>query len=295
MKNLLLWTILFFAVRFCSGQAIEEPTQRKFALSIQAGVLTLTNPYFGTLGDFKRLAPDAELLKGDFSDFSKNFTSASSSNSYFSLHFTADALMKRSNWSRLNPKLQLGITAASVSLFNGNMTNTTTQLIDTLTSSATGASFLVDSINSKTYSLDYYKDIIALNGAFTVGTNTESTWSVYGGVAVSIGLVYNASVDLFYTEEISYSSGVPVNGSFPDQDLSFQNEAYKQDALSLNMIFAMPIGINLRLSKTREIWKDFSTFLELRPALTYIGSTQIDQNFFSSNFVGIGVRYQLLP
>lgn len=164
-----------------------------------------------------------------------------------------------------------------------------------MTSSATGLSYLVDSINSKTYSLDYYNDIITLDGVFTIGSNTEKTWSVYGGLAFSLGVVYNASVDIFYTEEIDYSYEIPLSTSLTNQGLNFQNESYREDAPSLNMNFSLPLGLNLRLSKSREIWKDFAAILEFRPTLTYFGSSQIDQNLFSSSFTGIGLRYQLLP
>lgn len=62
MKQLLLCSVLLLMVAFCSGQAIEETnSQRKISLSLQTGILTITNPYFGSLNDFQRMVPESEL------------------------------------------------------------------------------------------------------------------------------------------------------------------------------------------------------------------------------------------
>ena len=286
--------MLCFTAHFCHAQVIEEPVKRKVSLSIQTGSLIISNSYLGSLNDFKRMAPESELLDRDFGDFSRDFTSSRSSNAYLSVSAMLDAFQSKSQWAHLNPKFQIGISSASVSLFNGSMTNTTTQRIDTLTSTSTGISYLVDSIRSETYSLDYYNEFITIDASFIIGSSTESTWSVYGGLAVSAGLAFNAAVDVFYSEEISYSYGIPINGPLTDQAVDFQNESYRQNSPNLSMMFSLPLGLNLRLSKSREIWKDFSTFLEYRPTLTYFGSTQIDQDLFSTSFIGIGARYQLI-
>jgi hypothetical protein len=183
----------------------------------------------------------------------------------------------------------------------GQVYNYKTQLlsrtyIDTITSSATGNTFAVyrDSMYSESSSATHTNRYATLDFSYVFRLNPEKTLSLYGGLGLGLGLIYNATTTVSETRQNyvtqNYYFTQPPSGQMHYGTNQESYERVIRNKPGFGMDIFIPLGINLRLGKDADVWKHISLFTEIRPTLSLQHTSQTGSNSFTGTTRLFGVR-----
>lgn len=142
-----------------------------------------------SLDDFRKLAQESGLLKNDLSGFRSN-----SGNYYYYGSHTGETTIsgmiginfynKETESYNTNPQLRIGLLFMNNISFSSWLSKTELEPYDTLTSSQTGQTFIVDSVHTKNYNIFYNADQIHLSFSLIWRTNPVRLASLYAGIGI---------------------------------------------------------------------------------------------------------------
>ena len=273
MIRSLLTISVISAATLCSAQVVEEP--KPGIIYVQD--VTITSGFgFGRsamlqMSEFEKLMPSSMLLQEDMSGFQAAFFSYLETKGNFGVLVGMQLRDKSGIAYRRNPILRAGFQYGSGVYFSAGKYKESTTVIDTLISQQTGHMYFVDSINTRSYSASYSSQQIRLDVSLLYGTNSESRWSLYGGLGLTAGMSLQAKTEISYGE---YSAQrVSVGLGYSNVRYSNQRQIdYRTELVSnkSNLAFCgyVPLGVDFRIGKKRPFWKQVHLIYELRPALT---------------------------
>lgn len=293
MKKSLFLIILLSGVVQLKAQLEESKALSLSQVSIQFGNFGISNNYGGSLDEFKSLSPNSRFLDQNFEDYDQTFfKNGMDFYSTFSLMSTFNWNRKNEKWAYLNPQFRFGITSGKANFINGSLSRSRSHRIDTLVSNQDGEEYYIDSVRNENYLLSYDANFLVLNASLIIGSNPKSTWSIYGGVGLSVGMNYNAKSRVEFYSSYSYEGLERFGGeTYSDEwDESTNVEYHSNNGLGLSFMMSMPLGVNFRLSKEKEFWRYTSLFYELQPGVSFFDVEGIGGNFYSSVYNSIGLR-----
>lgn len=246
----------------------------------------------GTLKDFQTLAPQSVLLNRDLKDYSSSQGISLISNTMFSMLLGIQFSDKKKTAYKTNPLLRLGLSYFSGSTLTGNLFKEDRKTFDTLTSAQTGQITLVDSVNSRSYGMNYRYEQLRIDGSLIFRTKPEARWSLFAGIGITAGLSINANTEIYYSQSkstqtrnsnsVSSSSAFSAGGEWKMERIRNKN--------NFGMSAYIPLGIDFRIGNKKEFWKRMHLFYELRPG---INMTSIPELRNTTNVIlqqGLGLK-----
>jgi hypothetical protein len=277
------------------GQEDLPKSTKKISIKdvyIQTGTFSENNTN-GTLSDFKMLAPQSVLLQKNLTDFYQSSGFSTSTNNMFSIMLGLQFSDKQKSAYKANPLLRLGISYFSVTSITSAFYKEERFPYDTLTSSQTGQVIYIDSIISKSYSMNYSSEQLRLDASLIFRTNPEARWSLFAGIGVNAGLSINANTDIYFNRyESSDTRFINGNASSPYGYSNTDNsktEKFKNKS-NFGLSTYIPMGVDFRIGKKKEFWKRMHLFYELRPGINITSIPELRTITNSSIQHGIGLR-----
>jgi hypothetical protein len=291
LSTLLLSTIALTA----SGQELQSKAIKKISINdvyIQTGTFSENNNN-GTLADFKTLAPQSALLQNDLTDFYQSSGFSTTTNNMFSIMLGLQFSNKERTSYKKNPLLRLGISYFSGTSITSDFYKEERFPYDTLTSSQTGQTIYIDSITTKSYSMNYSSEQLRLEASLIFRTNPEARWSLFAGIGVNAGLSINANTAIYYNRyESSDNRFINGNTSSPYGYSNTDNSKTEniKNKSNFGLSTYIPMGVNLRLGKKNEFWKRTHLFYELRPGINITSIPELRTVTNSSIQHGLGIH-----
>lgn len=277
------------------GQEEQPKAIKKISIHdiyIQTGFFSERNTN-GTLADFKSLAPQSVLLNNNMTDFSPSGGFSLTSNTMFSVMLGLQFSDKQKTTYQTNPLLRLGISYFSGTTLTGGLYKEDRKPYDTLTSTQTGQTVYIDSINSKNYSMNYSSEQLRFDGSLIFRTNPEARWSIFTGIGITAGLSINANTDIYYSNSGRTETRYP-NGNTSSSYGNSSSDNYKTEKFRNKNNFGastyIPMGIDFRIGKKREFWKHTHLFYELRPGINITSIPELRTITNASIQHGLGLR-----
>ncbi|MBI4930025.1 MAG: hypothetical protein HY841_04620 [Bacteroidetes bacterium] len=283
-----LLAIILLANSFLSfGQEKQTKQSKRIIISdifVQAGFINRT-PTFGTLNDFKLLAPQSVLLNNDFSEYSKTF--GWSLKKLYSISTGIKFRNKEKGVYKSNPILRLGVSYFSGSILSGGMYKFERKPCDTVYSTQTWQTIYIDSVTWRSYKMNYISDQIRFDGSFIFHSNIQTRFSLFTGLGITAGLSINTFTDIYYdksdrTEDRGgstryYSSSMDISEKFVNKN-------------NLGFSVYIPVGIDFRIGKKNAFWKQIHLFYELKPGINMTSIPEL-RDITNANFQhGVGLR-----
>jgi hypothetical protein len=283
---------VFFSV---FGQEQQPKKIKKISITdiyIQSGFFSARNND-GTPSDFKKLAPQSVLLNNIMPDFYQPGGFSSTSNNMFSVLLGLQFNDKPKTFYEGNPLLRVGISYISGTTLTGGLFDEVRKPYDTLTSSQTGQTVYIDSINTKNYSMSYSSEQLRLDGSLIFRTNPESRWSIFTGMGITAGVSFNANTNIYYNSngkaEARYANGNSFSSYGYSSSGNIKTEKFRNKT-NIGLSIYIPLGIDFRIGKKREFWKRTHLFYELRPGINVTSIPELRPITNASVQHGIGLR-----
>ncbi len=293
MKNLIFSLVLLFSFFSLFGQTSDEkPAVRISDIMVQSGFQNFNDFSLG-LNDFLKLAPGSPWLQNDFSDYSLSHASGNFTG-LFSVSVGLKFAGKERKSYRANPVLRLGIFDVRSSPDGVFYNKRESFPYDTLTSSATGNQYYVDSVSNMQYEMQYSTEHIGLSASLQFGTNPQNRVSFYAGTSLVAALSVSNSTKLSKAEYVVFSSD-DLYYSYP----VYNNYAYDYESVfignksSMLLSMGIPMGIDFRLSRSHHFWSLIHLVYEFRPSVTMTSIPEL-KNYVSTgmcNSMGFKVTW----
>ena len=248
----------------------------------------------GTLNEFKKLAPNSDLLNkisGDVS-FYKGYNNENVS-------FISSVGFKIRNKEKTdyldNLSFRVGISYLNGTSLSGYFNINETNGYDTLTSSVTGNTFYLDSVTSHSFNAKYSYDQVRLDMNVLFSTQSESRWSLYTGMGISFGMSINAETTIsynkneprpFYEPSLQQSSPNYYSSTYRAE----KTELYRNQT-NIGASAYIPMGVDFRFGNKKEFWKHLHLFYEMRPGINYTSIPELGNQTNAFMLHSIGVRY----
>lgn len=244
-----------------------------------------------SLNDFRKLAPQSELLKADFSNL---YTNGFYTNTYYEdalesqsvSEITAGLAKKISESKKYQffPEYRFGFMYQSGIRSSRYYSRDDYERFDTLTSSQTGQVFYVDSVKHTSYNMRYSAQQLRITASVIFRHNPLSRWSLYAGGGFNLGMTINPFTEIDYTYQTS------TNFTLPYSVLPTKNEIYISETFRNKFSMAgagfLIAGVDWRVGRKREFWKRLHLSYELRPIVDYNNIPE------RKSFVNAAVQHQ---
>lgn len=292
--------VFFISLCLCLNAATQAQydTTRRIRAIQACEVNLLGGGYFqptqyGTMEEFKTLAPGSQLLKADFTGYNQYNNYVSNYNSLFAVNLGFRFANKDKSAYLKNPVLRLGITYLSTTDLANSLSREDSFRSDTLISTSTGQIYYLDSTIYRSYNMRHSSDQVRLDLSLIYRTDPQARWQFYGGLGLSAGVSLKS-----YTT-IDYMVGNNINSMnyyfYPanNQVYDYQNEYFRNSA-DVGVTAYVPLGIDFRMGKKRPFWKRTHLFYELRPGagLAFIGDLGTFGNISVQQGLGLKVNWE---
>jgi len=286
MKKNIVFAFCFAFIYYSFSQEEAVSNVRVGNVYLSAGSHTGNDEL--EVGDLFKLASNSEILKDDISQYDKNSFLRTGDGRYVSMKLGLDFADKNGKAYKMNPQLQLGFTYMKSNTWNFNLRDEKRVRFDTLTSSSSSHIIFVDSIyDSKTY-LDYSSENLLLDIALIYRTDPLDKWSVFGGIGLAGGVSVRAATDVhrINTSHIRYvipGGNYYYYGEY-NTDPQHDRETFKNE-MNILAIAQLPVGVNFRVSKSDNFWKNVNLFYEMTPFLKYLNVPE------TGSYISVGMKH----
>lgn len=274
----------------CSALAAHAQNESpKFKITdayILTGVQT-TPQYNTSTADMRTLAPQSVLLKEDYTGYESYSYNGYNGNGQVAFRVGLQSVKKP------NKEWQFGVSFGSGVQANNSLLSTTSIAFDTFTSAQTGQQIIVDSIYNRNVVSNYSADLLQVDASLIYRTNNAARWSFYGGVGAGVGASLRASTSI-YAYESTYANSILVGGnSSPYPSNSGYTQGAREEFTNKNVVYAsvfVPAGLDFRIGKKNEFWRQLHLVYELRPSLGVAAMPELDATVSAGIQSNIGVR-----
>ena len=290
---LVLSSLLAYSAAF--GQEANPETVKRITvsdISVQLGTFSGYNNY-GNISDFRKLAPQSEILNNDFADYLQFNNFRLLNNRMFSMMMGIKFSDKQKKSYKSNYQLRLGFSYSFGNNFMKELYAVERQAYDTLISQKTGQAYYIDSTTSHHYTMNYSSEELRFDASLIFKTKPEYRFTFHTGIGVSAGVSFNAQTYISYTKSAStdlssnynhFSYSSYYSGTYSEKHEFIQNS----DVFGVSTY--IPLGVNFQIGKNREFWKQFHVFYELRPGINIVSVPEL-RTIVNANFQqGIGLK-----
>lgn len=267
MKNLIFSAIMLLVAASTFAQSDSKPKVKISDIMIQTGMQNF-NDFGLDLNDFLKLAPGSPWLQNDFSDYAISRSTGEHSG-IFSVTVGLNFLDKDKNAYKTNPVLRLGIFDARTSPDGVMYFKSESFRYDTLTSSATGNQYFVDSVFNSEYEMQYSTEHIGLTASLQFSTNPENRFSFYAGAGIVAAFSVSNSTKLtkiefgnFSSDDVYYTRPVYNNSDYDYESTYISNKT------STLLSLGIPLGLDFRVARAHHFWSMIHLVYEFRPSVT---------------------------
>lgn len=252
----------------------EQVKKRKLKAvdaAIVPGMVFQMSP-LGLFTDFQRLNPNSALLNGNMDGYTSSNGFIGNINPTFAANLGFSVANKARTEYRSNTQLRIGITFSEINMSN-YLYKTERTRFDTITSSQTGQTAYSDSITHSSYNMNYKTQQLRIDVSLIYRTDPAARWSFFGGLGIEAGESIIAYTDISYSEYSTIESGINTSGSSGGSNASFRSERMiNKNGYGYSTY--LPMGIDFRIGKKREFFKQLHVFYEARP---FVGYTYIPE------------------
>lgn len=285
MKTFILISLSIVSC-FTSHAQSTDSLKRKWKISEATLLLGSTRGGIAQLSmeDYQQIVPESLLLKDAI-------VSASGSQKPHGFGNTTGASSINVG---LTPKSGVGILRLGL-LYQGRGATSyywhetsQTGLFDTLTSSATGETFLIDSTRSETYFADTRMEHVGLDVSMVFNTHYQRL-NFFGGLGISGSASLNSKTFISHVAMTEFEQDYATYTL--QQNNVVETEIFKLKSTFQGQIY-IPMGIDLTLGKKRPIFAHSALHLEFRPSLRFqqLANSRVQASVVSSSFLGLKYR-----
>ncbi len=235
----------------------------------------------GALTDFQKINPKSVLLNENMQGYTSSIGFVGSAGPAFNANLGFNIANKERTEYKSNTQLRVGITFSEIIMSN-YLYKTDRKRADTLTSNQTGQTTYSDSVTHRSYNMDYKNQQLRIDVSIIYRTNPAARWSFFGGLGIDAGGSIMAYTDVRFSE---YSTLEPTNNTY--NSYGNTNFADRTERIvnknSYGYSAYLPMGIDFRVGKKKEFFKQLHLFFETRP---FVNCTYIPE-LGSVNSVGI--------
>jgi hypothetical protein len=278
--NLLIFTILLIPISHASAQNKISKSDSKVTISevyVLSG-FTMNDIKHGSLSDFKKVAPESVLLQNDFTGYSEQGWYEWGGKSVFSALLGIQFMEKQKGTPRKNPILRLGVNYTSGAILSGGMFRKDRRRYDTLASARTGQQIYLDSVTRTNYGMRYNSDQIQFDGSLIFRSHPEARWSLFGGIGITTGFSIRSNTVINYFRSGGTETRFPNDDYIYTSNYDYDGNNYKSETFNNKnkMVIStyLPMGLDFRIGKKNQFWKQIHLFYEFRPGITM---TSIDR------------------
>lgn len=292
MKTITLISTLIFSIASVSGysqantnNSPESKAKKKFKItdaSVAVGGMMQNSP-INSIANFKTLNPQSVLLNTDFSTYNSSTGEASIMGQAFIANVALTKIKSDNPEKKAVGQLRLGLSYQGTTISN-SLSKTDRMPYDTLTSSQTGQTVVLDSVKRYNYNMNYTTQEVRLDVSYIYRTNPSARWSVYGGAGIEVGKSIISYSTIFYSEGTS-TQGMMNNSNY-SSSTSGKNKIEERFINKSGFGYAayMPLGLDFRIGQKREFFKQLHLFVEMRPYINYMNIPEI------GSFGGLGMK-----
>lgn len=234
-------------------------------------------------GDITPLTSGSRLLDRDLSDH-RFMTGQRTAGTAFT---AAVSLHPFQRADHRGPELRVGFLSANDLVARARYERTTTLTYDTLVSTITGERYPVDSVLDSSYDIEHRYRMVGLQASLL--WRTKGRFSLYGGVGVGVGLVYDAITQVHYSLSSSISGpAVPQDG----EDAITDEEIFQNGSGSWFQ-WHIPLGLDYRMHRTHELWSRVHLYYELAPQMIFAQRPDLRSTVGTGLSALLGVRVTL--
>lgn len=246
--------------------------------SIVGGFMSQGMAVAGSLTDFQKLNPQSTILMENMDGYTSpgyRYHGYPFVMNYGSSTFPSGGMFGANLGFSFKEKPKSGVQlrcgiAVSGTTFNNFVSKTDRVTYDTLTSSQTGQTVYYDSITYRSYSMQYNARQLKLDVSLLYRMYPSARWSLYGGIGLQGGTSLTAYSDITYNE---YSVVEGKTTEYGYEANVSRTERLKNKNVQ-EVVAYLPIGVDFRLGKRKEFFKQIHLFTELRP---YISAMNIPE------------------
>jgi len=267
MKNLIFSALMLFVAATTFAQTDSKPKVRISDIMVQSGMQNFNDFSLG-LSDFQKLVPGSLWLQNDFSDYAVSRSTGEYSG-VFGVTVGLKFLDKEKNAYKANPVLRLGIFDARTSPDGVSYSKSESFRYDTLTSSATGNQYYIDSVVNSQYEMQYSTEHIGLTASLQFSTNPENRVSFYAGAGLVAAFSVSNSTKLtriefenFSSDDVYYTRPVYSSSNYDYESGYYSNKA------STLVSLGIPLGLDFRIARAHHFWSMIHLVYECRPSIT---------------------------
>jgi hypothetical protein len=289
-RHIFFYSLLISSFSFAQTDSIKKLQHReKLKITdyyLMPGFSLSTNNYV-TLDEFKRLNPNSELLKNDFTNYTQYPPGSMNLNA--DIAFKIGFKLNENN----SKQFQLGVLHSTYNNLSTHYSKSDKKRFDTVTSSQPGIIYYLDSVHTTNYSMTYNANVLALTASLIYRTNPEARWSLYAGVGFAAGVSYKSMSTIFmndyYNIETRKPNGELVANSYSNINNGYTNE-YIRNKPSFQFMLNIPMGVDFRMGKRKEFFKRLHLFYELQPAFQLNVVSKIAPRFCTAGTNTLGLR-----
>ena len=237
------------------------------------------------IGDYRALMPDSKLLSEDLrSFFRERGERGSRAIQAVSLVVGYHPFVRdKGN----GPELRLGVQTAQGAVGELAYTRDLRFPVDTLVSTSTGLTYIVDSVERVRYDLQHAYVRIGVDASLIFRTSGPSRWSLYGGVGMGLGMRLDTRT--YVEREIERFVDFPDHPRSAKERIMDEEVVRSGSAIWFSMV--VPAGISFRLARREGFLNRFDLFLEGRSGTLFQGSSVLGISSFGTQLLsGLRIR-----
>lgn len=164
---------------------------------------------------------------------------------------------------------------------------------DTFTT-ATNTTLYVDTTNSRSILSQIEAGFVGLDVSLQLCSRTTKRIQLYGGIGLSVATAIKPTLHTYYETRHSEQIRNSFETFETKNDLVYYHRANFDVASVQSILFCIPFGIELKLSKRNPFWRKMQLFMDVSPGFRMQHFSGINYTAFVYNYrTSFGLRYRL--